>query len=135
MFITTHPYRPLRHFARSLCDNTDKPSEAVPAEKKTSSPLKKQTLKPASSNRLNELLASMSTDSNLNIIKEVVTPPKPIKHSEKPTKRKPDSLLDAVQQVATELGGDAKQTESELLTKLLQRRGGSVAATEDQSLG
>lgn len=50
-------------------------------------------------------------------------------------KHQPGNIFDAVKHVATELGGDAKQTESELLAKLLQRRGGSVVAAEDQSLG
>lgn len=131
-FSSNHIHRPLRlPFARSLCDKPEKPSE-VPAPKTTD---KKKKLKPASSNRLNELLASMSTDSNLNIIKAVVSPPKSIPKTEISTKRKADSILDAVKQVATELGGDAKLTETELLAKLLQRRGGSVATTEDQSLG
>lgn len=85
-------------------------------------------MEPASSNRLNELLASMSTDSTLNIIKTVVAP-KQKELSEKRAKKseytgkKPANILEAVKDVANELGGDTKQTESELLLKLLKKSG------------
>lgn len=95
------------------------------------------------SNRLNELLASMSTDSNLNLVKTVVaTKTKPAKLGGKRNSKAEeadssssdsddDNIERAVKDVAAAFGGDVKQTESELLAKLLLR-GGSGTETGEQ---
>lgn len=95
----------------------------------------KTEIKEVATKRLNTLLASMSTDSNLSIIKAVVSPPKATSRSYKnkslKTERteveaKPRDLVEATKQVAAELGGDKQQTESELLTKLLHYASGDA---------
>lgn len=79
----------------------------------------------------------MSTNTNLNIIKSVVTPPSSKAKNKKSQEfRQPQnatSIEEAVKGVAAELGGNIKQTESELLAKLLQQRKGAATA-EDASL-
>uniref|UniRef100_A0AAG5DTQ3 Small ribosomal subunit protein mS31 n=1 Tax=Anopheles atroparvus TaxID=41427 RepID=A0AAG5DTQ3_ANOAO len=82
-------------------------------------------------NRLNELLAMMSTESDLKLVKKVDLPrPKGKKSNEKKAdadsdsdsedeEERPKDLAQATRKVATALGGDEKKTESELLSKLL----------------
>lgn len=95
-------------------------------------------------NRLNELLASMSTDSNLNLVKTVVaTKPKSVKTAGKRSSKKEaaenassdsddDNIERAAKDVAAAFGGNVKQTESELLAKLLLRGGGSEGGEQSK---
>ncbi|EAA00689.4 AGAP011931-PA, partial [Anopheles gambiae str. PEST] len=85
----------------------------------------------AALNRLNELLAMMNTESELKLVKKVDLPrPKGKKSQDKKAssdsdsdsdaeEERPKDLAQATRKVATALGGDAKRTESELLSKLL----------------
>uniref|UniRef100_A0A182QVY6 Small ribosomal subunit protein mS31 n=1 Tax=Anopheles farauti TaxID=69004 RepID=A0A182QVY6_9DIPT len=99
--------------------NARKPVDAEDEGKKSSAAL----------NRLNELLAMMSTESETKLVKKVDLP-RPKSKKSKQNKEDSDSdsdgederpkdLAQATRNVATALGGDAKQTENELLSKLL----------------
>ncbi|XP_058117286.1 small ribosomal subunit protein mS31 [Anopheles ziemanni] len=81
-------------------------------------------------NRLNELLAMMSTESDVKLVKKVDLPrPRGKKANEKKKDadsdsdsdedERPKDLAQATRKVASALGGDEKKTESELLSKLL----------------
>lgn len=107
---------------KPIDDTTTAPKPA----KEKSPPVKAE----GTQRRLNELLASMSTDSNLGIVKTVVAAKpksKASKENQQPSKggRETDAteedIVRAAKEVATEFGGDVKQTESELLAKLLNR--------------
>ncbi|XP_050067327.1 28S ribosomal protein S31, mitochondrial [Anopheles maculipalpis] len=111
-------------------DGNDKPKTqpAAPARKaeKSEEEGKKSS---AALNRLNELLAMMNTDNELKLVKKVDLPrPKAKKSKDKKASdsdsdsdddERPKDLAQATRKVATALGGDAKRTESELLSKLL----------------
>lgn len=110
-------------------EDNNKPDKKQPKANKTESSSSSKT-KPASvggQNRLNELLASMSTDSTFNLVKTVVAPkPKPA-NQKKNANRKDDeprksiTVEEAAHDVAQTIGGDVQKTESELLAKLLKR--------------
>uniref|UniRef100_A0A182Y9I1 Small ribosomal subunit protein mS31 n=1 Tax=Anopheles stephensi TaxID=30069 RepID=A0A182Y9I1_ANOST len=104
-----------------------KPQPAAPARKadKSEEDGKKSS---AALNRLNELLAMMNTDNEVKLVKKVDLPrPKAKKSKDKKADsdsdsdddERPKDLAQATRKVATALGGDAKRTESELLSKLL----------------
>lgn len=102
-------------------DKSDKPSDDH--HEPTKAPSSKQPPS-AGQKRLNELLASMSKESNLSLVKTVVAPkPKTTKKTwpEKEAAKKPQTVEAAVRDVAESIGGDVQQTESELLAKLLKR--------------
>lgn len=82
------------------------------------------------SSRLNELLAKMTVDTNLSIVKDVVRPrsaaEKKERHKVKANVReekasKTTSITEAAKEVAKTLGGDTEKTESELL-EILQKK-------------
>lgn len=83
--------------------------------------------KEVTSKRLNDLLAEMSDESNLKIVKEVI---KPRSSAEKKARKqaavddkkesKPPNIAEAAKLVAKTLGGDVKKTESELLSILMK---------------
>lgn len=60
----------------------------------------------------------MSSETNFNLVKSVIAP-KRRPSSNKKADAKSNDILEATKQVAEELGGDTKKTESELLAKLL----------------
>ncbi|XP_053661077.1 28S ribosomal protein S31, mitochondrial [Anopheles marshallii] len=108
-------------------DGSDKPKSPAPVRRteKSKDEGKKSS---AALNRLNELLAMMNTESELKLVKKVDLPrPKSKKSKEKKAdsdsdsddEERPKDLAQATRNVATALGGDAKRTESELLSKLL----------------
>uniref|UniRef100_A0A1Q3F7T8 Small ribosomal subunit protein mS31 n=1 Tax=Culex tarsalis TaxID=7177 RepID=A0A1Q3F7T8_CULTA len=110
-------------------------------QKKPKQPSKEDGKKPASStslSRLNELLSMMNTGNEVQLVKKVqLAQPAGQKKGSGSKKAKkggsdsesdsdderPKDLLKATKKVASSLGGDAKQTEAELLAKLL---GGSA---------
>lgn len=110
--------------------------------KQDEQPAKKTEKSPAEapSNRLNELLASMSKDSALDIVKTVVAAKPKLPKTDGGKRKKSDrdqaaptadleaDVQRAARDVAASLGGDVKKTESELLAKLLHR---SAAAEAD----
>ncbi|KAJ6648575.1 28S ribosomal protein S31, mitochondrial [Pseudolycoriella hygida] len=109
----------------------DKPSEdTVPVVGKEKKAETVDNKKEVASKRLHELIAMMSNESDLSIVKEVI---KPRSAAEKKERRKALSskkeeekesktanIADAAKQVAETLGGDTKKTESELLSILLK---------------
>lgn len=114
-----------------------KPSDEIstPADKKEKADDKKDV----TSKRLNELLALMTTNSDLKIIKEVIKPrsaaekkerQKAISVASRSKEPKSENIAEAAKKVAETLGGDAKKTESELLAILLK----SGAETGDHNL-
>ena len=122
MILLSYP-RCIPFSGRPISDKSaGKDSDSEIKNKKDDKSLPRKEKTPQS--RLNKLLSSMSTDSNLNIIKLVVTPkPKGKSRSEpEPVEQesKPENVIEAVKQVAAEFKGDAKQIESELLSKLLK---------------
>ncbi|XP_050091281.1 28S ribosomal protein S31, mitochondrial isoform X2 [Anopheles aquasalis] len=121
-------------------DGDDKPqkSQAAAARKKASTVEEESKKSSVALNRLNELLSMMNTESELKLVKKVDLPrPKGKKAKERKAaeeesdsdsdaEERPRDLAQATRNVANSLGGDAKKTESELLSKLL----GSSAAGE-----
>ena len=108
-----------RIFSARFCDESkkeDKPKEDTNKEPKPKSAI----------NRLNELLASMSKEESVTLVKKVQIP-KAIGRKGKQEQQalakekaeKPQNIIEATKTVAASLGGDTKRTESELLSKLL----------------
>lgn len=103
--------------------------EITAADKKEKQDKAADNNKVVTSKRLNDLLALMTTDTNLNIVKEVI---KPKSAAEKKERKKalfdatvkvaPESedIAEAAKKVAESIGGDTKKTESELLEILLK---------------
>lgn len=88
------------------------PDEPIPPDGKAAKP----------KNRLNELLASMSTTSNYTMVRNIIKPEKKSKKrisQQEALENKPKDFVSAGKEVSTALGGNVKQTESELLAKLL----------------
>uniref|UniRef100_A0A182PCA0 Small ribosomal subunit protein mS31 n=1 Tax=Anopheles epiroticus TaxID=199890 RepID=A0A182PCA0_9DIPT len=122
-------------------DGNDKPKAPPKAAAKRSTDAGEDEGKKSSAalNRLNELLAMMNTESELKLVKKVDLPrPKAKKSKDKKAadsdsdsddEERPKDLAQATRKVATALGGDAKRTESELLSKLL----GTSASAGGQS--
>uniref|UniRef100_A0A182WE11 Small ribosomal subunit protein mS31 n=1 Tax=Anopheles minimus TaxID=112268 RepID=A0A182WE11_9DIPT len=118
-------------------DGNDKPKPPSGPARKAAKSEDEGKKSSAALNRLNELLAMMNTEeSELKLAKKVDLPrPK----SKKPKEKKADSdsdsddderpkdLAQATRKVASALGGDAKRTESELLSKLLGTTSPSAA--------
>lgn len=102
---------------------------------------KKPDVKKAESaiERLNKLLASMPTDDHSTLAKsvKVTKPGKKLQKQKEERKRenedKPKNVIDAAKKVASTLGGDVKQTESELLSKLLIHSDGIDPVNQSQS--
>lgn len=107
-------------------DSTDKKQK----EKDEAANKKKEV----TSTRLNELLAMMTKESDLSIVRSVVRPRSAAEKKErkiavsvkeeKPPK--PASIAQAAKEVAKKLGGDADKTESELLGALLKKRSSNL---------
>lgn len=118
--------RSTRNVTRLLSDKSDKPPPAAapPSEKKHE---EKTETKVEPNDRLNKLLASMSTNSNESILRTVPIPKPKKAANKKKVKLEPliveensENVITVVKNVAAELKGDTKQTESELLSKLLK---------------
>lgn len=90
--------------------------------------------KESAADRLNKLLASMQKDEGLTQIKKIdVTKAGGKKHRQEKRKemnqkeeKKPKDIVEAAKDVAELMGDKAKQTESELLSKLLGNSSASV---------
>uniref|UniRef100_A0A182SMT9 Small ribosomal subunit protein mS31 n=1 Tax=Anopheles maculatus TaxID=74869 RepID=A0A182SMT9_9DIPT len=120
-------------------DGNDKP-KTKSAARKTEKSEEEGKKSSAALNRLNELLAMMNTENELKLVKKVDLPrPKAKKSKDKKADsdsdsdddERPKDLAQATRKVATALGGDAKRTESELLSKLL---GTASPATGESNL-
>lgn len=93
---------------------------------------KNDNKKEVTSKRLNDLLAMMSTETDLTIIKSVIKPKaaavkreqrmaKTVRNDEEDQEdSSSDNIAEAAKEVAKTLGGDTKNTESELLSILLK---------------
>uniref|UniRef100_A0A182N2S8 Small ribosomal subunit protein mS31 n=1 Tax=Anopheles dirus TaxID=7168 RepID=A0A182N2S8_9DIPT len=109
--------------------NSDKPKPPPTARKPVVEAEDEGKKSSAALNRLNELLAMMNTESETKLVKKVDLPrPKSKKTKQKKDDsdsdsdgedERPKDLAQATRKVATALGGDARQTEKELLSKLL----------------
>ncbi|KAL9702340.1 hypothetical protein quinque_005858 [Culex quinquefasciatus] len=107
-------------------DGQRKPKQPKDEQKPTAAPS-------AALSRLNELLSMMNTGNEVQLVKKVqlAQPAAQKKGGSKKAKKedsdsesdsddeRPKDLLKATKKVASSLGGDAKQTEAELLAKLL----------------
>lgn len=119
-------------FLSSSDDNSKSDNQKKPKIKDAD----KNEAKSKAINRLNDLLGSMSTKDSGKVLKSKVeidkigiagrrkNVEKEAKNREADTEsdsddEKPNNILDAARKVANKLGGDVKQTESELLSKLL----------------
>lgn len=97
----------------------------------------------SAADRLNRLLASMSTDDNVKLAKSVkVTKAggrKQQRAAEEKAKndaeKKPKNIVEAAQDVGNLLGDTTKQTESELLSKLLGNIEGTATDQSEHNLG
>ncbi|XP_053680177.1 28S ribosomal protein S31, mitochondrial [Anopheles nili] len=123
-------------------DGNDKPNKRKPNTLPRKPVDNEDDVKTSSAalNRLNELLAMMNTESEVKLAKKVDLPrPKTKKSHEKKAEsdsdsdedERPKDLAQATRKVATALGGDAKRTETELLSKLL---GTSTASGGENNL-
>lgn len=129
------PHRNGRHPAiiANFSDDSSKkggPSDKItPVDKKEKQDEAADNKKEVTSKRLNDLLAMMSTDTDLSIVKEVIKPKsaaekkerqKAISDASMKMTPKSENLAEAAKKVAESFGGDTKKTESELLGILLK---------------
>lgn len=121
---------------------SDKKSSSYDSDSSDDEKPKKKTVEKKTESaidRLNKLLASMPTDDHSTLAKSVqMTKPgkklqKQKQQQKKENEDKPKNVIDAAKKVATSLGGDVKQTESELLSKLLIHSDGIDPVNQNQS--
>lgn len=111
----------------NLSADTKESTEPAATEPARLSQAKKVTDTVASINRLNVLLQNLKKKPESKAKTESIVPPKPAGFKKLEKKLKPEqpktskriSLEQATKDVATEIGGDVKKTESELVKKLL----------------
>lgn len=84
---------------------------------------KEDNKKEETAKRLSDLLSSMPTESDLNKMENISLPLAKPRNKSKQKIEEPHNIFKAVKEVASTLGGDPKQTEIDLLAKLLNSTG------------
>lgn len=135
------PHRNGRHPAilanfSSDSSKKDSPENVNSSTEEKAKKAEKPEKKEVTSKRLNELLAMMTTETDLSVVKDVIKPRSSAEKKERQkeysnkNKKEPDSnkkaqnIAEAAKKVAETLDGDKKKTESELLTAFFKKSDG-----------
>ncbi|KAL1376204.1 hypothetical protein pipiens_017033 [Culex pipiens pipiens] len=133
----------------NFCSDSSKDDDGQRKPKQPKDDQKPAAAPSAALSRLNELLSMMNTGNEVQLVKKVqlAQPAGQKKGGSKKAKKedsdsesdsddeRPKDLLKATKKVASSLGGDAKQTEAELLAKLLREAGRVQLSDVDRYAG